>query len=157
MFVKKFSLVLPFVIAITACEPIGTSGGTINGWPREDQNLSSQNLVEIERNLRRLGIFRGRVDGQITRITRNAIARYQRSIGAPQTATVSARLVRSLRSSVANIQPARTTTRTTTQRRPATTTTTPKPAAPVKPSFSEGEDSGGAGGGGGGDDGGSWG
>ena len=100
---RKLSLALPFVIALSACDPAAT-GGSINGWPRADQSLSQTNLVEIERNLRRLGFFRGRIDGQITKITRNAIARYQRSIGAPANGVVSARLVRKLRSSVAAIR-----------------------------------------------------
>jgi peptidoglycan hydrolase-like protein with peptidoglycan-binding domain len=151
---KKITLVLPFVIALSACEP--TTGGSFGGWPTSDQSLSRTNLVEIERNLRRLGFFRGRIDGQITRITRNAIARYQRSVGAPANGVVSARLVRRLRSSVAAIrsQPAATTQRRTT----TTKKTTNKPSAPVVvPDFSEGGDSGGGDSGGGGGDGGSWG
>lgn len=157
MSIKKLTLIVPFVIALAACEPPATRGGTINGWPKLDQPVSAQNLVRIEEYLNRLGYFRGTVDGTITDVTRRAISRYQRSIGAPSTGTVSAKLLRNLQSSYAKAPKRTATVRKTTTTKPRKTTyaapkktTTATSAAATENSFSEGGDDGGGGGGGGG-------
>ena len=52
-------------------------------WPRDLQALTRSQLLEFQKALNRLGFDSGTPDGMMGPATRDAVRRYQRSVGLP--------------------------------------------------------------------------
>ncbi|WP_299361957.1 lytic murein transglycosylase [uncultured Paracoccus sp.] len=63
-------------------EAIAGRRGITGAWPRSDRPLSQAERMEIQRLLARRGFYADEIDGKIGSGTMEAIAAYQRSIGA---------------------------------------------------------------------------
>ena len=63
-------------------ERIAGRSGIQGGWPREDRPLSTAEREEIQVRLRQKGFYDGEIDGLFGSGTMEAVAAYQRSIGA---------------------------------------------------------------------------
>lgn len=83
----------------TGCAPAGYEGAAFTSinWPKEDQSITSQQKVEIERHLKALKYLNEPADGILTKNSRSAIRMFQTDIGAPATGFVSVPLLDALK------------------------------------------------------------
>ncbi|WP_436277787.1 lytic murein transglycosylase [Paracoccus methylarcula] len=63
-------------------ERIAGRSGIQGSWPRDDRRMSSSEREEIQRRLRAKGFYDGEIDGLFGSGTMEAVAAFQRSIGA---------------------------------------------------------------------------
>lgn len=63
-------------------ERIAGRSGIQGGWPRNDRRMSSSEREEIQKRLRAKGFYDGEIDGLFGSGTMEAVAAFQRSIGA---------------------------------------------------------------------------
>lgn len=156
---KKISLLVAVMsgqIVITGCAP-STDPAAIyerSPWPNSDQTLSASERAEIEAGLKRLGYFRGTVDGLITKDTRKAVREYQSDIGAPENGIVSGKLLNNLRRAQQDVAIAAPATASSVTLSPKKSTTTSNRSAQT--TSGEGGGEGGGSGGGAGGSGGAW-
>ncbi|WP_280109874.1 peptidoglycan-binding protein [Azospirillum sp. B506] len=55
--------------------------GVRGGWPREEQALSKDERIDLQQRLASLGLEPGAADGIVGANTRNAVRRFQTSVG----------------------------------------------------------------------------
>lgn len=69
----------------------------VQGWPRQERELSRAERLELQQLLAQRGFYRGTPDGQFGGETRQALRSFQASIGAPADGFASANMLEQLR------------------------------------------------------------
>ncbi|MGH6678415.1 MAG: peptidoglycan-binding domain-containing protein, partial [Bradyrhizobium sp.] len=69
----------------------------VQPWPRQERELSRFERLQLQQLLTERGFYRGAPDGQIGGQTREALRRFQASIGVPADGFASAEVLERLR------------------------------------------------------------
>ena len=96
--IRTYNMSQAYMLAVAMLSSRIAGGGPMAGaWPKGEKPLSTKQVMEMQRNLQRLGFNVGDIDGRIGEQVQNAIRTFQRRQGMVADGYATAALVERMR------------------------------------------------------------